>query len=157
VQAPQFHLNVAAQNIAWVSRPNRSLTPSGRALWLYLIGTNAAVIAAIALMVGAWPVIPFAGLEVALVAIAFWVIGRHDKDYETLDVNRDEFSWRRQHGQSVQEVKGNSVWVQFVMRRTRGQRHLFLRYRGQEVCVGCDLAEDLRMTLAKTVRARVED
>lgn len=124
-------------------------------MWLYLIGANAAVIAVVALMIGAWPVVPFAGLEVTLVAIAFWIIGRHDKDIETLSVNTNEFSWRRQHGQAVDELSGNAAWVQFLSRQQHRRQQLFLRYKGREVHIGSDLSDDAKMRLAKLVGARI--
>ncbi|NJR72397.1 MAG: DUF2244 domain-containing protein [Gammaproteobacteria bacterium] len=69
MQISSFSTNT--DNFLWFGRPNRSLTPSGRRFWLMLIGVNALIIALVSLMMGAWPVVPFAGIEVALVALAF--------------------------------------------------------------------------------------
>jgi uncharacterized membrane protein len=38
---------------------------------------------------------PFAGLEVVLVAIAFRVLSQHDADFERLEIGDHEVRWRR--------------------------------------------------------------
>ena len=105
-------------------------------------------------MIGAWPVVPFAGLEVLLVALAFYVVGLHDKDYEQLKFNDGEFSWSRQDGKIFTELNGNKMWVQFLVKCVGREQQLFLRYAGQEINVGRDLPEQDRMQLAKTIGAK---
>jgi len=119
-----------------------------------LIGTNALIIALVALMIGAWPVVPFAGLEVSLVALAFYVMGLHDQDYEQLKFKDGEFSWARQDGKVFTELSGNKMWVQFLVKRVGREQQLFLRYAGQEINVGRDLPEQDRQQLAKTIGAK---
>ena len=105
-------------------------------------------------MIGAWPVVPFAGLEVLLVALAFYVVGQHDKDFEQLKFNDGEFSWSRQDGKIFTELNGNKMWVQFLVKGVGREQQLFLRYAGQEINVGRDLPEQDRMQLAKTIGAK---
>jgi uncharacterized membrane protein len=155
VQNPSYLMIEAnADKFLWLGKPNRSLTPSGRKLWLFLIGLNAFIIALVAFMIGAWLVVPFAGLEVALVTIAFYVIGRHDNDYEQLEFNADEFCWQRQHGRVFAELRGNKTWAQFLVKKVGREQQLFLRYAGKEVNVGSGLLEVERKHLAKNVGAK---
>lgn len=105
-------------------------------------------------MIGAWPVVPFAGLEVALVALAFYVVGLHDNDFEELKFNDGEFSWQRQNGKIITTLSGNKIWAQFLVKRVGREQQLFLRYAGQEINVGRDLPEQDRVQLAKTIGAK---
>lgn len=119
-----------------------------------LIGVNALIIALVSLMMGAWPVVPFAGIEVALVALAFYVVGQHDNDYEKLTFENGEFSWSRKDGKKIIALSGNKMWVQFLVKREGRGQPLLLRYAGQEIIVGRDLADEDRQQLAKTIGAK---
>jgi uncharacterized membrane protein len=154
---PEPVFGVDSNDFSWFVRPNRSLTHQGRCLWLYLIGINAFLIATVAFLVGAWPVVPFAGLEVILVGAAFWCIGQHDEDFERIEVRAGTFIWSCRDGKQVSHLQGNAVWAQFVLKRIRGQKFLFLRYAGQEVSIGRGVTEGQRIMLAQIVKARVCD
>lgn len=150
------HLVIKANEdkFLWLGQPNRSLTRNGRNLWLILIGSNAFIIALVAFLVGAWPVVPFAGLEVALVALAFYLIGQHDNDYEQLEFDADQFCWQRQDGKAFTELRGNKTWLQLLVKKVGREQQLFLRYAGKEINVGSGLLEHDRIQLAKTIGAK---
>jgi len=143
-----------AIDFTWLGRPNRSLTQAGRVLFLTLIGANALVIAGGALMIGAWVIVPFAGLEVGLVALAFFVIGEHDNDYEQIQFAAHEFCWARKNGKVFEQIRGNRAWVQFVLKPVGSSHQLFLRYAGQEVRVGRCISEPACIALARSVGAK---
>ncbi|MCA3017407.1 MAG: DUF2244 domain-containing protein [Rhodocyclaceae bacterium] len=67
------------------------MTSRGRRLWVGLVAANAVLISLVAVAIGAWPILPFAGLEALLVIIAFAVVARHDQDFEQLEVVQDKF------------------------------------------------------------------
>jgi uncharacterized membrane protein len=141
----QTIFRVDEDNLFWSTRPNRSLTVNGRLLWLLLIALNAVMVSAIALAIGAWPVVPFAGLEVFLVAVAFAVMAHHDHDFELLEVSRGEFRWESRYGARADMLRGNLAWLQ-VERCSVGPGNQFclrLRYAGKDVLLGRGL--DLRM------------
>lgn len=57
---------VAAETIAgrtWVARPNHSLSVAGRKLLFVITAAVSSLVALAFSFFGAWPVIPFAGLE----------------------------------------------------------------------------------------------
>lgn len=134
----QTILHIDADGVFWSTRPNRSLTAYGRALWIGLIALNAALVCLMAIAIGAWPVVPFAGLEVLLVAIAFAVVGRHDDDFELLEVSTDTFRWESRDGGKTTTLSGNLAWLQVEWYRCakRHTKRLRLRYAGKEVTVG---------------------
>lgn len=108
-------------------------------------------IAGVGLIIGAWPVLPFAGLELALVATAFWVVGLHDADYERLELSDGMFLWERRDGKSVREMRGNMAWAQFESSNHGGRMLIVLRYAGQSVAVGSGLTEEGRIIFAEKV------
>src|SRR3974390_3557251 len=72
------------------SVPNRSLGPAGRRIFLGAMAVTTLGVAGFAAAIGAWPVMPFAGLEVALVVLAFHVVALHDADFERLEIGAGE-------------------------------------------------------------------
>jgi uncharacterized membrane protein len=120
----------------WMIKPNRSLTAKGRNLWLMLTAISALPATIGAVAVGAWPILPFAGLEVALVWLAFHTIASHDSDYELLQVEDRQFAWERCSGGEVQRLKGNAAWAKIRVDRARRQCRLQLSYAGRSVALG---------------------
>jgi len=53
---------------------NRSLSPAGRLVFLALIFSNVLIIAIGFFLAGAWLILPFAGIEIAALAVAFYFI-----------------------------------------------------------------------------------
>lgn len=143
----QTVFRIDSVGLYWSTRPNRSLGKSGRVLWICLIATNASLIAAMSVAIGAWPVVPFAGLEVLLVSLAFWTVSRHDRDFEQLEFSRDTFHWFSRHGRRVSEMQGNVAWLSMEWMSVRGRRLLRLRYAGKEVfaCNGVADEEERRL------------
>jgi len=69
-----------------LSVPNRSLGPAARRWVLVAIAATPLGIAAAAWAIGAWLVMPFAGLEIAVLALAFHIVATHDADFERLEI-----------------------------------------------------------------------
>jgi uncharacterized membrane protein len=135
---------------SWSVRPNRSITPRGRRLCLGFVAFNALVVAASAALLGAWPVVPFAGLEVVLVALAFRVVESHDADFERFVTDGVTFEWTRQCGHLVEALRGNLAWVRVASAGLSGSKGIRLSYSGQSVLVGRDLAErDVRAWISR--------
>jgi len=143
----QTIFRVDAQGLYWSNRPNRSLAASGRALWICLLAMNALLISVMSIAIGAWPIVPFAGLEVLLIVVAFWVVSRHDDDFEQLEFSADTFYWSSRNGRRVSEMQGNVAWLSMEWQLVRGHRLLRLRYAGKEVfaCNGVADGEERRL------------
>lgn len=132
----RIYISTDDDGLVWTSRPNQSLTHGGRVLWVGLIGLNAMVISVFAWAIGAWPVVPFAGLEVLLVATAFWLVSRHDEDSESFQIRGSTFSWFRRYGRRVEVLSGNLEWAWLGPGSERGRPCTLLRYAGQAVRIG---------------------
>jgi len=70
---------------------------------------------------GAWPVLPFAGLEVALLALAFHVVARHDRDFERLEIDGAEIRFEACDAHHKTRLVANGAWARVVVRE-RGTR-----------------------------------
>ena len=116
--------------------PNRSLGPLGRTACLAAITATTVAIGVAAAVLGAWPVLPFAGLEVAFVAIAFRSLARHDGDYERLEIEGRTVRLRLRHAARSVELEGHAPWARLVVRDWSGRCGLGLRYAGRTVEFG---------------------
>lgn len=108
------------------------------------------LVSIMAIAIGAWPILPFAGLEVLLVVIAFAVVARHDEDFELLEVAQDRFRWESRSGNNSCVLSGNVAWmrVEWCTVGDDGRRCLQLSYAGQNVLIGACLTDRDRKNLA---------
>jgi uncharacterized membrane protein len=138
-----------------VSTPNRSLGVAGRRYVLAAISASTLAVAAFATAIGAWPVMPFAGLEVALVVVAFRVLEKHDADYERLEIGEHEVRWEAREARKVRSLVAHQPWARVEM-HSRGDRcTLRLRYAGRTVALGRLLSDEGRRQLAGSLRGRI--
>jgi uncharacterized membrane protein len=135
--------------------PNRSLGPIGRRLVIAWIAATTFGVAAGAAMIGAWPVMPFAGLEVLLVAVAFRVVQSHDADFERLEIDEHEVRVEARRARSTTKFVANRAWARVIV-RDRGMRcTLRLAYRGRTEPLGRLLSDEGRRALAERLRGRI--
>lgn len=138
-----------------VSTPNRSLGVVARRWVLAWIALTSLGIATGAAALGAWPVMPFAGIEVLLVALAFHVLRRHDKDYERLVIGEHEVRVEARSARSVVEFVAYRPWAVIEV-RDRGTRcTMSLAYAGRVVPVGQLLTDEGRRELARVLRGHI--
>lgn len=133
-----------------IVRPNQSLSVRGQCYWLILIAVVVAILAMAATLMGAWPVLPFAGLEMFLVWLAFRIVRRSAEDYESLHLTKSEFRWEIRRGRMFDRLAGNCDWAEFDMAHTP-RRELRLRYGSKRVQVGRLMTDTQREELAAAV------
>ena len=139
-------------NYSRIITPNRSLSPQGRLVWLALIASTALIIALGAAAIGAWPVLPFAGFDVALVCLAFHVVSMRDGDYEKLSVSADQVWFDSQQKGTVVRLEGNREWVR-IEQVIQGDRcWLTLCYAGRRLAMGRLLNDEQRIAWAAELR-----
>lgn len=120
-----------------------------------MIAATTLLIAAGAATIGAWPVMPFAGLEVALLALALRVIGQHDADFERLEIGEDEVRVEAREAHSVTRFVAHRAWARVVMRERGARCTLGLAYAGRTEPLGRMLSDEGRRRLAETIRGRL--
>ncbi len=138
------------------SVPNRSLGPAGRRWFLGAIVATTMVIAAGAAAIGAWPVMPFAGLEVSLLLLAFHVVRAHDADYERLEIGEHEVRVDAREAESLTHFVAHRPWARVVVRERGTRCTLRLAYAGRWVPLGRLLSDEGRRRLAQELRGRID-
>jgi uncharacterized membrane protein len=108
-------------------------------------------------LIGAWPVLPFTGLEVLAVALAFHHVHRHAGDYESLTIEGDSLAIEKHDCNHDSRTVFNRYWAQVLLRqRPSGDHALLLRSHSREVEFGRRfLSDEQRLMLARQLRACV--
>jgi uncharacterized membrane protein len=132
------------------------LGPEGRRWFLGAIAATTMVIAAGAAAIGAWPVMPFAGLEVALVLLAFHLVRVHDADFERLEIGEHEVRVEAREAESVTHFVAHRPWARVVVREHGTRCTLRLAYAGRMVPLGRLLSDEGRRHLAQELRGRID-
>ena len=138
-----------------LTTPNRSLGVAARRWAVVAIAAPSVGIAAAAALVGAWPVMPFAGLEVAFLALAFRALGMHDADYERLEIGDHEVSVEVRDARQVRRFVAYRPWARVLLRERGTRCTLRLAYAGRTEPLGRLLTDEGRRELAATLRGRI--
>jgi uncharacterized membrane protein len=139
--------------------PNRSLGGTGFAVLMAAIVLVSATVGAGFMMVGAWPVTGFLGLDVLLVYFAFRWNSREARRAEFVRLDPDGLSVRRLEpdGRS-QSWRFEPYWVRVALVQAgRHDRRLVLRSHGRELTIGAFLTQDERLELARALDAALQD
>ncbi len=137
------------------SVPNRSLGPVARRWALVSLAATALVVAAGAAALGAWLVVPFAGLEIAVLVLAFRIVRSHDSDFERLEVGRFEVRLEAREAARTTCFVAHRPWARMVCRVCGAQCSLRLAYAGRTEPVGRLLSDEGRLRLAEELRSRI--
>jgi uncharacterized membrane protein len=137
------------------SVPNRSLGAAGRRWFLGAIGATTLGVAAGAAALGAWPVMPFAGLEIALLMFAFHLVRLHDADFERLEIGEHEVRVESRDADSLTRFVAHRPWARVVVRERGARCTLGLAYAGRTVPLGRLLSDEGRRRLAGELRGRI--
>jgi uncharacterized membrane protein len=147
----------AAADFEVIARPNSSLTARGRVYAVMVIAAFSFAVALAFSLIGAWFVLPFAGLELVGVGYAFYYIHCHSEDYESIVINGDQISIEKKNYKTVSQIIFNRYWAKVFLRDTpSGDQMLLLRSHGKEVMFGrCFMTNEQRLELAEELKERV--
>jgi uncharacterized membrane protein len=135
----------------FVLHPHRSLPPSGFLMMMVLISLVSFIMGVVFLLLGAWPVFGFFGLDVALIYGAFKLNYRSGRIYETVSLSPELLKLTRVHPSGKREVFDfNPYWarVRCTVDRPDGRTSLRLIAQGKEVLFGQFLTDDERRDFA---------
>ena len=136
--------------------PHRSLNRTGFLLVMAAISVASFAAGIACLMIGAWPVLGFLGLDVLAIYVAFKINFRSAKAYEEILVTPSELRLRRvSHRGHVMEFAFNPLWVQLdqVIHEEFGVERLFLVSKGRRVALASFLGPDEKASFAKALLA----
>jgi uncharacterized membrane protein len=131
--------------------PHRSLGSTGFLVLMLCIGGVSFVAGVMFLLIGAWPVFGFLGLDVLLIYWAFRINYRAARAYEEVTVTTSELTVRKiSHRGSVREWTLNPLWVRLerVAHEEFGIERLFLVSHGRRLSIAACLGPDEKATFA---------
>ena len=140
---------------ALAARRNNSLTSFDR---IFAFGLSAFVSLAIATAfacLGAWLILPFAGIEVLVLYLAWRWTEHHARDYELLTIKGDLVEIEVADVGRMRRFGFNRWWTQVVCARDGGS--LALRSHGRQIEFGRHLTNEQRLLAAGVLRRRLHD
>lgn len=138
-----------------ITRPNCSLSATGRLLFFCVMLLLSLVIAVAFATMGAWLILPFSGLEVFALGWALYYIGCHGNDYECIVITRDRMIVETRSHKTVHQVEFQRYWARIVVlvASGRGRCRIWVRASGQEVELGQFVNDDDRIALAQQLKS----
>ena len=139
-----------------VLTPHRSLPAMGFLILMAVLVTLNLTAGITFYLLGAWPVVGFMGLDVALVWWAFRLNYASGKRRESIEINDYELILEREaHGRPPEQQRFTRGWVQVELEEDRAREligGLFLRSRGRRTEIGRFLSPEERKSFAATLK-----
>ena len=139
--------------------PHRSLNRTGFLVVMAFISVVSFAGGVTFLLMGAWPVFGFFGLDVLAVYWAFRINFRRAKAYEEIRVTPSELHVRRvSHRGHVVEFTFNPLWVQLDCETHAefGIERLYLASKGRRIAIGRFLGADEKASFSKALLAALQ-
>ena len=141
-----------------VLTPHRSLPPLGFAILMAAVAVVSFVAGLVFLLIGAWPVLGFLGLDVLLVYLAFRASYRAARHSERVRLSENELVVERvsPHGATRQWVF-QPYWVRVSVEESQGGSNvLTLASHGRTLTIGDFLSPEERVELAAALRRALQ-
>lgn len=136
-----------------VARRNNSLSSTGRFLVFAFIFVVSIGIAAAFAVMGAWLILPFAGIEMLVLYLAFRYMDRHAADYERIAVDGDRVTVELFEAGRTRSQEFHRYWARLAV-SPDGSR-LVLRSHGRELEIGRYMNDEQRLDLARALERRL--
>ncbi len=140
-------------------KPHRSLTPQGFAVLMAVLGGISFAVGTVFLLLGAWPVFGFFGLDMFIVWWAFRANFRAARAYEDIHLTPHRLLVRQVSARGeARETEFNPRWVRLEKNEdeTYGVTRLALISRGIALVIGAFLPPLHRGQLAKSLSAALQ-
>lgn len=147
----------ATANHRFVLRPNRSMTWRQTQKFYALIAAVTLTVAGGFAVLGYWPVLPFAGLELLLLGVGFWLCAASGRTTEVISIGDTIIVEKGTHEPHC-VWQAPRAWAQVTLQQPRiawYPSRLVLRSSGREVPLGDFLAEEERRELADKLKRLV--
>jgi uncharacterized membrane protein len=134
--------------------PHRSLGPSGFLVLMCCLGGASFATGVVFVLLGAWPVFGFLGLDVLLVYLAFRANYRAARAYEEVTVTPSELTVRKVTPRGrVREWTANPLWVKLQqdIHEEFGVERLFLISRGRRLAIAGFLGPKEKLSFAQAL------
>jgi uncharacterized membrane protein len=136
----------------WLMKRNCSVSPRQFVLFYASLALFSSVIAGLVVIRGAWPVLPFTGIELLVVGVAFLIHARHTIDYERIRLYPNRLVIEQMSAQRLTQFEFNPRWVR-VEHGASPRDPVKIVSRGQAIVVGVHLAHYRRAAFASELRS----
>ena len=137
-----------------VVRPNCALTWRSTKYLIWFFAACFAAVGAYFASLGAWLVLPFAGLELIVLVAGFYLSALSGHSREVIEVNGPDLRVLRGRSRLVEVARFPAHWTRVLLRRDpRGwyPSRLLLACHGKGLEIGCKLVEAEREDLASNL------
>ncbi len=141
------------EGLRMIVRPNRALTLRGIIVLFVGLSVVVLTIGIGFTLAGAWPVLPFAGLEMMVVGVVLYRLVRHADDHDQIIVDRDCVTVIRRWGRCEWRDKFQRYWTKVMLERRHGwyPSQLKVGSHGRFVVIAADVREEERESLSATL------
>ncbi len=140
-------------------RPNRSLSWRGvLRFYLGIVLVSFTIAGGFALF-GAWPVLPFAGLEMLVLGAALYVVARRASCWQRIHVQGDAVEVVERRPEGEQRRSFQRAWARVELTKSVISGYpvrLFIRSHGKSMEIGGCLNDHEKRQLAARLRAAVD-
>jgi uncharacterized membrane protein len=136
----------------WLMKRNCSVSPRQFVYFYISLALFSLLIAFLLLLNGAWLVLPFTGIELLSVGVAFVLYARHAVDYERIRLFPNRLVIEQVSAEQLTQFEFNPRWVRVEAGATPRDR-ITLVSRGQTIMIGQHLAQYRRAQFAGELRA----
>ena len=147
-----------------IARPNNSLSVEDSVKLLAALAAIALVVALGFLHIGAWLVLPFAGLEIVAFAYAFHSVYLHADDFDSITIESDRVVVEKRNVKEITTTVFQRYWAQVnvrdvaMIKGSNGKSGLFISSHGNEVEFGRNFINDeQRSQLARDLRQKLKN
>jgi len=142
----------------WISRRHSSLSATGRILVFASLAVVTLAISLAFAIRGAWPILPFAGLECVALWLAHRWLQRHDGDYELVTVDRERVKVEVRDGAMHRNHEFSRPWARVAVETGRdGRPTLWLRSHGRAVELGKWMTDEARLRAAHQLKQQISE
>ena len=136
----------------WLLRRNCALAPRQLGWWFGSLGAVSMAIAVLFAFLGAWPVLPFACVEVGALGLAFLVYARCASDYERIVVTGGKLVVERVTGGRLARIECEPDWIRVEFDGARREPIRLVAGR-RKVPVGRFVPDGRKEELVRELRA----
>jgi uncharacterized membrane protein len=135
----------------WHLRRNCAISPRQFVVVYCSLVVVSLLVATFWTLLGAWPVLPFAGIDLVCVGAAFLVYARHATDYERVEISAGKVVIDAANGNQMLHVELNPRWVRVTL-QDRPRPKIEIRCPEKTIVVGTHVPLHLRASIAREMR-----
>ena len=148
----RFEKSQSSESFRLLITPNVALSARQSRLIISGLVSYGAAAALVATALGAWPVLPFFGIELMVLGIAWSIVRCRSRDFEELCVNERHVDIHLQRGHRDRSYRFLRYWTRVDLQAALWRGHpsrLYIGSHGRCVEIGHDLTEEDRIELAR--------